>query len=450
MTTDLQQPDEFADLMDLMRNEREYSDRREARDPSDHRRGLRALLIAAIILVLILAAGGGYVAWALNAPLHAPTGTAQEPDVALPAAATLALPAEGASAISMTGADEYVGATASGIWAKSGGDAPRPIASISKLITALVVLHAKPLKSASDPGPRITFSKADHALYDKYYVMGAAIAAMPTGSTMSERDALATMLLPSAANYAEAVANWAFGSQGGYISATKKWLAANGLGSTTIVEPTGMSARNTSTTADLITLGKLAAADPALAAITSTKSISLPGPGTLTNTNDLLGTDGITGLKTGNLGDGTYNLLYTASFVVGDTHPVTVTGVVLGGATHQSVDQDVTQLLASIRQGFHNVEVASSGQHIGTYSTAWGSTAGIVVAKDASVFTWSNTPITTTLKMKTPSSYENGAVVGSVTFTAGANTTTVPVTVVGGIHPPTAWWRLTHPQELGG
>jgi D-alanyl-D-alanine carboxypeptidase (penicillin-binding protein 5/6) len=450
MTTDLQQPDEFADLMDLMRNEREYSDRREARDPGDHRRGLRALLITAIVLVLILGGAGGYVAWALNAPLRAPTGTAQEPDVALPPAAALALPAEGASAISMTGADQYVGGAASGIWAKSGGDAPRPIASISKLITALVVLHAKPLKSATDAGPTLTFSKADHALYDKYYVMGAAIAAMPTGSTMSERDALSMLLLPSAANYAEAVANWAFGSQSGYVNATKKWLAANGLTHTTMVEPTGMNARNTSTTADLVALGKLAAANPAVAAITSTKSISLPGPGTQSNTNDLLGTDGITGLKTGNLGDGSYNLLYTASFVVGDTHPVNVTGVVLGGATHQSVDEDVTRLLASIRQGFHNVEVAASGQHIGSYSTAWGSTARIVVAKDASIFTWSNTPITTKLKMKTPSSYANGAVVGSVTFTAGTNTTTVPVTVEGSIHPPTAWWRLTHPQELGG
>ena len=99
----------------------------------------------------------------------------------------------------------------------------------------------------SDPGPTITFDKADHDLYDKYYVMGATIARMPTGSSMSLRDALATMLIPSASNYAEAVSTWAFGSQGAFLDAARRWLAAHGLTGTTIVEPTGISARNTST-----------------------------------------------------------------------------------------------------------------------------------------------------------------------------------------------------------
>ena len=40
------------------------------------------------------------------------------------------------------------------------------MASISKIVTALVILQAKPLSSATTPGPTITFSKDDHALYD--------------------------------------------------------------------------------------------------------------------------------------------------------------------------------------------------------------------------------------------------------------------------------------------
>ncbi|WP_299016513.1 hypothetical protein [uncultured Caulobacter sp.] len=65
------------------------------------------------------------------------------------------------------------------------------MASVSKIITALVVLEKYPLADASDPGPTITFSKADHDLYDQYYVRGATIAAMPTGTRMSLHDALA-------------------------------------------------------------------------------------------------------------------------------------------------------------------------------------------------------------------------------------------------------------------
>lgn len=444
-------PEEFADLLELMRDEQEYPDRRLQIDPvARRRRRRRGLIITASILAVLLATTGGYTAWALNAPVNAPRVTTLQPAVPTGAAATIALPPEGASAIAISGADGYLGAGAAGMWQSSGGDAPRPIASISKLITALVVLHAKPLTSATDPGPTIVFGKADHALYDKYYVMGATVAAMPIGSAMSEHDALATILLPSSANYAEAVANWAFGSQGGFVSATRKWLAANGLAGTTIVEPTGMSVHNTSTPADLIRLGKIAAANPAIARITSTPALTLPGPGAMSNTNDLLGTDGITGLKTGNLGPGTHNLLYTASLDVGAEHPLSVTGVMLGGDSHQSVDQDVRALLDSIRKGFHGVQLASHGDDVGTYSTPWGSTARMVIAEDASIFTWSDTPITVTMKTTAPASYKDGAVVGSITWKAGPNTTTVPLKVEGSISPPTEWWRLTHPLDLGG
>ncbi|WP_345800301.1 D-alanyl-D-alanine carboxypeptidase [Microbacterium sp. AZCO] len=403
------------------------------------------------MIVVVLAAAGGYTGWALTAPLSAPAATAQTPAAPKPAAAVaLALPAEGSAALSVSGGDDYLGADAGGIWAASGSADPRSIASISKLITALVVLEAKPLASADDPGPTITFGKAAHDLYDKYYVMGATIMPMPIGTTMSERDALATMLIPSACNYAEAVATWAFGSQGAFLSAARTWLAANGLTATTLVEPTGISPRNTSTPADLIAIGKIAAANPVIAKIAATQSLSVPGAGGMSNTNDLLGTGGVTGLKMGNLGDGAFNLLYTASLDVGAAQPLAVTGVMLGGATHDSVNQDVLRLLDSIRAGFHTVPLATRGQRLGSFTTAWGSTAGLVVGADAEIFTWSDTPITVTMTTTTPVEYEEGEVVGSITWTAGPNTATAPVVIEGSIRPPTSWWRLTHPAELGG
>ena len=169
----------------------------------------------------------------------------------------------------------------------------------------------------------------------------------------------------------------------------------------------------------------------------------------MSNTNDLLGTDGITGLKTGNLGDGTYNLLYTASLDVGAAQPLSVTGVMLGGYSRASVDQDVVALLDSIRNGFHSVSLATDGEQVGTYSTPWGATARIVLADGASIFTWSDTPITATMDTTTPPTYDDGEVVGTVTWTAGPNTSTADVEIDGTIAPPTAWWRLTHPSELG-
>lgn len=450
MSTHHHSSDELSDLAELMQHEQEFPDRRVLIDPKVRRaRRRRGAIIAGTVLAIVLATAGTYVGWALNAPVSAPVVTSHTPEVSAPAAAAIVLPSEGASAISISGGDAYLGATASGIWATSGTNEPRPIASISKLITALVVLDAKPLGNANDPGPTITFDKADHDLYDEYYVLGATIAAMPTGSTMSQRDALATMLIPSASNYAEAVSTWAFGSQGAFLRATREWLAAQGLTGTTIVEPTGISSRNTSTPTDLIALGKLAAANPVIAQITTTPSISLPGLGVMHNTNDVLGRGGVTGLKTGNLGEGSYSLLYTASVDVGAAEPLSVTGVMLGGYARESVSNSVLRLLDSIRSGFHEVPLVTRGQQIGSFSTPWGATARMVIAKSTSIFTWSDTPITATMDTTTPTTYEDGEVIGSITWSAGPNTVTADVEIEGSISPPTEWWRLTHPSELG-
>ncbi|MFM9625968.1 hypothetical protein ACKI14_50510, partial [Streptomyces turgidiscabies] len=64
-------------------------------------------------------------------------------------AAAFALPGGGATSVSVSGAADYLGAD--GLRLVAGDDEPRSIASISKIITALVVLDAHPLASADDP-----------------------------------------------------------------------------------------------------------------------------------------------------------------------------------------------------------------------------------------------------------------------------------------------------------
>ena len=448
MTAPGQPVDGLTDFAELMAHEQESSG--DQVEPAvRRRRRRRGLIITAVCIVLVLAVTGGYIGWALTAPVNPPTVTTRTPDVPVGAAVALAIPPVAASAISIAGADAYLGETASATWSATGTSEPFPIASITKLVTALVILDASPLASADDPGPTITFGKADHDLYDIYYVQGATIAPMPTGTSMSLHDALAAMLIPSASNYAEALSRQIFGSQGAFLGATRAWLASHGLTGTTITEPTGISPSNTSTPADLLAIAKLAAANPAIAQIVATPSISIPGAGQLHNTNGLLGTAGITGLKTGNLGEGTHSLLYTATLDVGAGAPLSVTGVVLGGASRESVNLTVVAALESIRSGFHQVPVATAGQEVGSISTPWGSTATLVIAETASIFTWSDTPIEMTMDIDTPPTYRDGTVVGSVTWTAGPNIVTAPVKIMGTIDPPTEWWRLTHPSELG-
>ena len=449
MTTD-QHPDAFAALADLIGDEEEFARGGRELDPrARRRRRIRRLIVAMVVILILVGVPTGYVGWALAAPLAAPEVSWQKPAVPQGTAAAIALPSEGATAMSVAGADDYLGPDASGVWTASGANEPRPIASVTKIITALVILDRIPLADATARGPTVTFGKAAHDLYDKYYVMGATIRPMPTGTQMSLRDALATMLIPSACNYAEALSTWVFGSQWAFLQATRSWLAANGLNDTVVVEPTGISSRNVSTTSDLLKIGKLAASHPTIARIAATSSLYVEGPGAMGNTNSLLGSGGITGLKTGNLGPGNFNLLYTATLDVGMPQPLSVVGVMLGGTSRESVNHDVLALLDSIRAGFQTVPVASAGAQVGTLTTPWGGEAEMVLDGTASLFTWSDTPITMAMETKTPVTYQDGEVVGTVTWTAGPNSATVPIVIEGAIEPATEWWRLTHPGELG-
>jgi len=412
------------------------------------RRRIRRRVTGLVVLLVIVAAVGTYLPLTLLAPLSPATLSSTKPSFTQPGAVVLTLPSVGEAAVSVTGAEAYprtVGTN--GILASSGGAGPLPIASISKLITALVVLDAKPL-TGTDPGPTLTFSKADHDLYDQYYVLGASIEPMKTGSTLSEHDALALMLVASACNYADAVSTWAFGSRARYLSAVKSWLATHGLTNTTIVEPTGIDPRNVSTPADLIAIGKLAIMNPAVAAIVGSRSITVPGVGSLSNNNISLGSEGINGIKTGTLDTVGSSLLFSATADVGLAKPITIVGVILGGESRESVDRAAQLMVRSIRSGFHTVQLVGDGTVVGRYSTTWKDGARVVTGSRASVLTWSDAPITSKMTIKPVTTATDGSTVGSLDFVVDGAPIAVPLVLDGSISGPDGWWRLTHPHEL--
>lgn len=414
------------------------------------RRRRRNRIGVLIAFIVIVAAVGAYVPLTLLATPASATAKVAPLTVKAPANVALALPDIGESAVSVTGAGDIAGTSGTnGILASSGGSAALPIASISKLITALVVLEAKPIAPGT-AGPTITFTAADAALYDKYYVLQATIQPMKAGSTMSEHDALEVMLIVSACNYSEAVATWAYGSDAKFLAAVTTWLKKNNLSGTTIKESTGLDARNTSTPSDLIAIGKLALANPVIANIVQTQSLDIPPLPQQANTNQLLGVSGISGIKTGSLEEAGACLLFSATMDIGTGVPITVVGIVLGGKSHGSVDVAVKALLASIKAGFHVVPLIKAGDAVGTMSTPWNANARIVAARTAKVLTWSSAPITSKTVTRKVTTAASGADVGSITFVSGTTSVSVPLVLDGAIGAPSSSWRLTHPLELLG
>jgi serine-type D-Ala-D-Ala carboxypeptidase (penicillin-binding protein 5/6) len=251
-------------------------------------------------------------------------------------------------------------------------------------------------------------------------------------------------LVSSANNYADSLARWAFGSRSAFLAATKTWLAAHSLTGTTLLEPTGMNPGNTSTASDLVSIGKLVLADPVLAAIVSTKSVTVPQIGVLTNTNKLLGIDGIDGIKTGTLREAGACLLFAATVPVG-SRSVTVVGAVLGGADHHALDAAVRSLLDSVADGFEEVTLTHAGEEFAHYRMPWAGQAAAIADSDETVVAWRGSPVHATVDTVPLRTGLRGAAVGAVTFTIGGRTVKIPLTLDRDIDDPGPWWRLTNP-----
>jgi D-alanyl-D-alanine carboxypeptidase (penicillin-binding protein 5/6) len=394
----------------------------------------RAVLFSAAALVIAL---GIYLPLTLLAPLGSTAARVLPYSAPDRIAASPALPSYGASAVGVIG---YPEASAS-----AGSTAPLPIASISKIVTSLVVLEAKPL-SLGDSGPTITFTAADAALRAKYVALDGETKPLAAGSTISQLDLMRVTLVASANNYADALAGWAFGSRGAFQIAVTAWLGSHGLDHTTILEPTGINPGNVSTASDLVEIGKLALANPVISQIVSTPTMTLAGVGTFANTNKLLGRFGVDGIKTGTL-NGSSNLLFAARYDY-DGHSVTVVGAVVGGTDHKTVDATVTTLLAGVKAGFHLITLAKKGEPFANFTTAWSQKVRAVSTKTASVLVWSNTPVTAVITALPAMVGQNAAAVGAVTFTAGVQSVRVPLALDRSLADPGPLWRVANPTLL--
>ncbi|MER7796692.1 hypothetical protein [Microbacterium sp. NPDC096154] len=314
--------------------------------PFSRRRRLR-LARFGLFVALAVGLGAGITTFANSAVAPrdaAPAAVAEEPVVAGPSpvatieAADITWPATGASAVAVG-----EGATL------TSADEPHAMASITKLLTALMVLEAKPLRPG-ETGPDYHFVEKWNDSYEEYLYRDESALPVPAGGTLTQYQLLQGMLLGSACNYTDILVADIWGDDAAFAAAAGEFLEEKGLGGITVVEPTGIDPANTATPSALIELGRLALADPVIAEIVAQSSAELPGAGLVENTNDLLSDPGVVGIKTGTL-EGS-NLLSAKDIVVGE-RTVRVFAVVLSQADDEarfiesrSLYADVEALLA--------------------------------------------------------------------------------------------------------
>ncbi|GAA4056679.1 D-alanyl-D-alanine carboxypeptidase family protein [Agromyces indicus] len=405
--------------------------------PRVYRRRRIAVFGTLGVLLATLIGGGAYATTTLTAPVpeHAPVVVDPAPIAAT--AQAIAQPGFGTWAVGAVGFD--------GLLAAGGQDTPMPMASIAKVVTALVILEAHPIP-AGEGGPGIAYTDADIDLYWDMVAQNGSVAPVAAGTTLSLRQSLEAMMLPSGNNYSISLAQWAFGSVDAYLERARAWVAEHGLANTVIADTSGLSLENTSTAADLVTLGQLALQDPTLAEIVATKQVEIPGLGTLENSNKLLGAHGVDGIKTGTTDDAA-NLLFSADVPVG-SGSVTLVGVLLGGANHPQVREGIADMIETIAPGFHEVVAVEDGSTLATYETAWGDTATARATESATVVVWSDTPVDVAVSAEPVTLAADGSPAGTAVVTAGSQRVEVPLELDGTLDDPGTWWRLTNPGGL--
>ncbi|MET8649735.1 D-alanyl-D-alanine carboxypeptidase family protein [Nocardia aurea] len=205
----------------------------------------------------------------------------------------------GPEGVQATGAALADGFTGTMLWSRQSNTSV-PIASITKVMTALVVIEAGDLdRAVTVPREAITYA----AEYD------GSNAGLVPGEVLTARQLLYAMMLPSGCDAAYALAEAYGPGQDAFIAKMNDTARRMGLAGTHFTDPSGLPAPTDystySTPADLLTLGLRVMSLPAFRDIAASRTYQLPeGPGNrahLWQTTNLLLRDypGAIGIKTG-------------------------------------------------------------------------------------------------------------------------------------------------------
>ena len=210
----------------------------------------------------------------------------------------------------------------------SGGEVPVPIASVTKVMTAYVVLQEAPLQ-LGEQGPAIPIVAEDVADTERRRANGESVVALAAGADLTELQALQALLLPSANNVAVVLARSTAGSVDAFVDLMNDAADDLGMDDTTYTDPSGMADDTVSTAADQVRLFDAAMRDPVFAAVAGETSAELPVAGTVHTTSSLLGQQGFVAGKTGShdAAGGCYAFRVVREI---DGRRVAITGVVLG------------------------------------------------------------------------------------------------------------------------
>jgi D-alanyl-D-alanine carboxypeptidase (penicillin-binding protein 5/6) len=336
-----------------------------------------------------------------------------------------------------------LGAQGAGVLAQTPAARPLPIASVAKVMTALLTVEAKPLRQG-EQGPAMTVTQSDVDVYGQDRSEGQSVLAVQAGESLSEYQALQGLLIPSGNNVAQILATWVGGSPAAFVGMMNARARSLGMTRTTFTDPSGFAPETVSVPADLVRLGEVAMDQPAIADVVRQAQATLPVAGIVYNVNYIVGQHGILGIKTGTSPQAQAVYLFAGSQALPTGRTVLVFGAIQNVPTLDAAFGAARTLLDYLRATLGSSRLVARDQSVGSIRTPWGGAAEVVAAADLEVLTWPGTVLRARLEappVRAP--VAAGARLGVLHVTAGDQVYDLPVVTAQPVFAPGRIWRLT-------
>ena len=410
------------------------------RDRSSGLRRAATVLLAIVIVALI----GSAVQLLRKPPL--PTARISMPTSSVIPGSLPALPwpSQGSADVGVLG----IGSTGN-----HGQATPIGLASVAKMVSALVIVHDHPLAPGKS-GPIITVTAADAANYQSMLAAQDSVMVVAQGEQLSEYQALEAMLIPSADNVATLMAQWDAGSVSAFVAKMNAMAKSLGMTHTIYKDPSGLDSGTAGTAPDQLKAEAAVLANPVLAQIVAMPQATLPIAGVVYNVNGLVGHDGITGVKTGSTPaggnfafSGTVSLPSSSALPSSITSNPSVIGVILGQQGYTPLPTALAAgktLLNAFRSVPKLYPVLKAGQTVAVVSAPGQAPVDAVTASGAEMVAWPGLKVSYRLELapKLPASFPAGYRIGSLVVTLGQERAVVPVTASSAVTAPGLGWKL--------
>jgi D-alanyl-D-alanine carboxypeptidase (penicillin-binding protein 5/6) len=348
------------------------------------------LIVGALVTALVLSLGGptGHDPKGAAAPRTTPRTAAVAPLVrsnltsvviaGKPAALPFPRVGEGAAMVDGVG-----------IVASTKNEKSVPVASVTKIMTAYLVLKDHPLVGHAG-GPTFVMTAADHQAWVVDAEANDSSVEVKTGERLDERQLLQALMIPSADNIADYLAAWDAGNTKAFVAKMNATAAALHLTDTHFADASGINPGSRGSAVGIVRLAALAMENPVLQSIVDEQFIRLPVTGEIWNTYDpVVGVDGIIGVKSGFTQAAETNLV-TAAWRSVHGHRVMVICDVLGQPNTLLGDgEDNEAVLNAVSAELRLTTVEPRRAVVGEALTSWNrDTSAVRVASAVEVVGW--------------------------------------------------------------